>query len=93
MCRLHNLLEISTFINSSFQEVIFLIFIYLAAPGLSWDMQDVLGVACGILIPYWGLNLSPLHWEREFLATGPRGKSQEALFEYLQWLYEGPWGP
>ena len=47
-------------------------------------MQDVLGVACGILIPYWGLNLSPLHWEREFLATGPRGKSQEALFEYLQ---------
>jgi len=46
--------------------ILFLIFMYLAVPGLScstWDLQsslwhlESLVVACGILFPDWGSNL------------------------------------
>ena len=34
----------------------------------------VLVAARGVLIPDQRLNLGPLHWEHEVLATGPPGK-------------------
>ena len=47
-------------------------------------------VACGIKFPDQGSNLGSLHWDYEFLATGPPGKSPVtfllALFE-LEVLY------
>ena len=42
-------------------------FIYLAVPGLSCSMWD--------LVPDQGSNPDPLHWEHGVLATGPPGKS------------------
>ena len=69
----------------------FTLFTYLAAPGLSCGTQDLpsslrcvgslvvacrpLVVACGIWLPGQGLNLGPLYWEGEVLATGPSEKS------------------
>ena len=40
----------------------------------------VLVAARGVLIPDQRLNLGPLHWEHEVLATGPPGKSHEFSF-------------
>ena len=60
----------------------FLIFIHLAAPGLSWACK-LLVAACGIYLPDWGSNLGPLHWEHEVLATGPPGKSLD--WSLSQW--------
>ena len=59
-----------------------LLFIYLAAPGLSYGMQVVSLVAvcellwaCGISFPDRGSNPDPPHWELRVLATGTPGKS------------------
>ena len=50
------------------------LFIYLASPGLSCSMQDL------VWFPDQGLNLGHLHWEHEGLATGPPGKFQISDF-------------
>ena len=47
-------------------------FIYLAAPGLSWGMWD--------LVSWPGIELGPHDWDHGTLATGLRGKSLEMLF-------------
>ena len=65
-------------INLYFLFYIYLLFIYLAA--LSCGMQNLLVVACGILIPDQGSNPGPLHWERGDLATGPPRKSLNLCF-------------
>ena len=55
--------------NSPSPGVIFLLLLplYLAAPGLSCGMWDL--VTCP------GIKPSPLHWEHGVLATGPLGQS------------------
>ena len=55
-------------------------FIYLAAPSLSWQhaRSSIFAVACTLLVgvcgiwsPDQGSNPGPLHWEQGVLATGP----------------------
>ena len=55
-------------------------FIYLAAPSLSWRLarSSIFAVACKLLVgvcgiwsPDQGSNPEPLHWEHGVLATGP----------------------
>ena len=74
----------------------FLIFIYLAVPGLSCSMQDLpsslqhagsLVEACGIQFPDQGLNSGPLYWEYRVLATGPPEKSLDYFSFSLNFLY------
>ena len=50
----------------------FLIFSYLAAPGLNCGTWD--------LVPNQELNPCPLHWKHAVLATGPPGKSPGLRF-------------
>ena len=50
---------------------IFILFIYLAAPGLTCGTLDLFVAACGIQFPDQGSNTSSLHWEHKVLATGP----------------------
>ena len=45
---------------------IYYVFLYLAAPGLSWGTWD--------LVPDQGWSPGPLHWEPGVLAAGPPGK-------------------
>ena len=51
----------------------FLIFIFLAAPGL--NCRGSLASAYGIQFPDQESIPGPLHWEHGVLATGPPGKS------------------
>ena len=57
----------------------FLIFIYLAVPGLSCGV-----FSCSIwnLVSRLGSNPGPLHWEHGVLATGPAGESLLPTLEY-----------
>ena len=62
----------------------FLLFTYLAAPGLRSGMQDLLVAvacklsvaACGIQFPDRGWNLGSQHREHGAFATGPPGNSR-----------------
>ena len=38
-------------------------------------VRELSAVACGIQLPSWGSNSSPLHWELTVLAPEPPGKS------------------
>ena len=56
--------------------------IYLSALGLNcslWDFVlevcELLVVACRLYFPDQELNLGPLHWAQEILATGPPGNA------------------
>ena len=57
--------------------------VYLTALGLSCSMGSLLAVACGIRFQDQGLNLGPLLWEHEVLATGPQvpKKSLDVFFD------------
>ena len=59
---------------------------YLAAPGLSCSMWNLLVVACGIYVPDQSSNLGSLHWECGVLATGPPGKSPSQTSSWLLFL-------
>ena len=39
--------------------------------------------ACGILVPWPGINLCPLQWKGGVLTTGPPGKSPDFFLDYL----------
>ena len=58
------------------------LFIYLAMPGFSCSIWNLLVAVCGIWFPDWGPNLGPLHWEQGVLhvPNGPPGKSPTFLF-------------
>ena len=45
--------------------------------GLLITTFKLIAAARGILLPDWGLNLRPLHWEGRVLVTGPPGKSTQ----------------
>ena len=56
------------------------IFVHLTAPGLSCSGQDLLAMACKLLVAACGIqfpdtrfDLGPLHWKLGVLATGPLG--------------------
>ena len=49
-------------------------FLNLAVPGLSWGMWH--------LVPWPGMEPSPLHREHAVLATGPLGRLQEGLLTW-----------
>ena len=59
--------------------LIFIIFIYLDALGLSWGTRDLLVLACGIYFLDQESNPGPLHWEHGVLTIGPPGKSSSFL--------------
>ena len=57
------------------------IFVYLAAPGLSWGVWD--------LVPQQGSNSGPLHWEQIVFVTGPPGNPHIPILDkqkMLSWL-------
>ena len=68
------------------------LFMYLAVPGPSCVMQDLivaacrllglLVVVCGIQFYHQGSNLSPLHWKHRVLTTGLPEHSQSSQFEW-----------
>ena len=62
--------------------VCFLIFIYLAVPGLSCGMQDLFSCGMQDLVPDQGSNPGPLLWEHRVLTTGPPGKPQYMFFKW-----------
>lgn len=39
-------------------------------------------MACGLLVPWPGLNSCPLHWKHGVLATRPPGKSLSIVYTY-----------
>ena len=55
----------------------FVVFSYLAMPGLNWDLS------CGMwdLVPWPGIE--PGHWDHGVLVTGPPGKSWLCFWEVL----------
>ena len=55
-----------------FKKIFYSLFIYLAVPGLSCSMWD--------LVCWPGIKPGPLHWETGVLATGPPGKSLFMFF-------------
>ena len=61
----------------------FSFFLYLAALGLSFGIQDLLVAPYRFSFPDRGSNLDPLHWEHRVLATGSPGKSLESCFRAL----------
>ena len=77
---------------------IFILFIYLAAPGLSCIMGDLFFFfffsSCSMwdLVPWSGIECRPLHWERGVLATGPPEKSPSAS-DFWQIHSSCPSGP
>ena len=50
----------------------YILFVYLAGPGLSYSMWD--------LVPSPGIKLGPLHWEHGVLAPAPPGMSLSDFF-------------
>ena len=70
---------ISSVFLKNYLFLIFLIFIYLDALGLSWGTRDLLVLACGIYFLDQESNPGPLHWEHGILTIGPPGKSSSFL--------------